>query len=72
MSKSITITLPNVVYDTLDKKMGKLATTQVPGMNVSKSAYVTIAIKEKLLRDGEQLVEPTKAEVPQEPIVIAS
>jgi hypothetical protein len=70
MSKSITITLPNNVYDTLDRKMGKLATTQVPGMNVSKSAYVTIAIKEKLLRDGEQLVEIKTA--PIEPIITAS
>lgn len=70
MSKSITITLPNAVCDTLDRKMGKLATTQVPGMNVSKSAYVTIAIKEKLLRDGEQLTE-NKPE-PISPIIQAS
>lgn len=72
MSKSITITLPNAVYDTLEKKMGKLATTQVPGMNVSKSAYVTIAIKEKLLRDGEQLVVVKTEDQPPAPIITAS
>jgi hypothetical protein len=57
MSKSITITVPNDVFATLKAKMGKLEKSKDPGMNVSQSAYVSIAIKEKLLREGEQMVK---------------
>jgi len=57
MSKNITVTVQDSVFDTLNRRIGKLATTRVPGMNISKSNYVSIAIKEKLLRDGEVLEE---------------
>lgn len=57
MSKNITVTVQDSVYDTLKRRIDKLATMRVPGMNISKSNYVSIAIKEKLLRDGEVLEE---------------
>lgn len=56
MSKSIAITLTNDVYDTLERKMVKLITMQVAGLQVNKSNYVTEAIREKLVRDGEEIV----------------
>ena len=67
MSKSIAITLPNDVYDTLERKMAKLATKQVAGMRVNKSNYVTEAIKDKLLKDGEQVTATKVVQAPPVP-----
>lgn len=63
MSKSITITLPNNVFEALDTKMGELESGKVSGLTVSKSRYVSDAIERQLRKDGvvieEQPVFPT-------------
>ena len=60
MSKSITVTLPNDVADTLRHHMEKLGEENVPGVNISKSAYVSIAVKKQLAKDGNVIAENKK------------
>jgi hypothetical protein len=57
MSKSITITLPNNVFNALDEKMGELEGKKVSGMTVSKSKYVSDAIEKQLRKDGVEIEE---------------
>lgn len=52
MSKSITITLPNDIADTLNRRMAEIATSTIPGVKNSKSAYVATAIKMQLIKEG--------------------
>jgi len=56
MSRSLSITVSNVVFEALERKIKKLAEVAVPGTKANTSAYVTSAIKEKLIRDGEEIV----------------
>lgn len=62
MSKSITITLPNDVADTLNRRMDEIAASTIPGVKNSKSAYVATAIKVQLIKEGCVVVanEPAK------------
>lgn len=57
MSQSITITLPNNVFNALDVKMGELEGKKVSGMTVSKSKYVSDAIEKQLRADGVEIEE---------------
>lgn len=57
MSKSITITLPNNVFDALDTKMRGLESGKVSGLTVSKSKYVSDAIEKQLRKDGVEIEE---------------
>lgn len=56
MSKSITVTLPNAVYDSLERHMQKLDTNLPSGVRASKSNYVSICIHNQLEKDGEEIV----------------
>ena len=56
MSRSLSITVSYVVFEALERKIKKLAEVAVPGTKANTSAYVTSAIKEKLIRDGEEIV----------------
>lgn len=59
MSKSITVTLPNDVADTLDRHMAKVAEGAESGTTTSKSNYVATAIKTQLIKDGHTIIETT-------------
>jgi len=64
MSKSITVTLPNAVYDSLERHMMMLDTNLPSGVRASKSNYVSICIHNQLEKDGETIIElPTPLRV---------
>lgn len=56
MSKSITITLPNAVADSLDRFMTSKKESLTSGERVSKSDYVAKSVRKALEHDGVAII----------------
>jgi len=59
MSKSLSITLPNAVADTLTRHMATLDMNLPVGMRSSKSNYIANSLKLALEKDGLEILSNT-------------
>jgi translation initiation factor 2 beta subunit (eIF-2beta)/eIF-5 len=74
MSKSIAITLPNAIADTLERYMVAKNANLPPGMTVSKSSYIASSVRAALEREGihieqnQMILVPLKTTIPPLPV----